>query len=337
MSSIISADPAGVPLITTLQDLTIIEAFDPGANEPKYTTFYVLTPEDDLFFGESPKGKRELTLEECRALLKRVDDGEIYPHVPTDLPLTIAPAELNGSNAFIKRPGLVCYESMKGTDYVPKSVLDETTIMEKISKRPHPNIVKYHGCRVNRGRITALVLELLDQTLTQFKPDGKLQSLDRDKFVEALQSAVDYLHSLGLAHNDINPDNIMVKDGMPVLIDFGSCAPVGQRLQSLGTEGWYEELFFTSQFKHDIYAMGKLREWLTSSTEEKINMVPIIDPNELITQLKAHNIETEVNKGNWTMAADPKKAMAAIKLYTEKKQEHATKDPIADGVNEESE
>ncbi|KAI0552841.1 kinase-like domain-containing protein [Xylaria curta] len=240
------------------------------ANKPKYTTFYTLTPEDELFFGESTKGKRELFLEQYRALLKRVDDEEIYPQVPTDLQLTIAPAELDDSNVFIKRPGLNCYESIKGTDYVPKSVLDERTIMEKVSKTPHPNIVRYYGCG---ERITALFLELLDQTLTQFKSDGKIQSLDKDKFVGALQSAVDYLHSLGLAHNDINPDNIMVKDGMPVLIDFGSCAPVGQRLQSLGTEGWYEELFFTSQFKHDIYAMNKLREWLTSSTEEVVRVL----------------------------------------------------------------
>ncbi|KAI0194767.1 kinase-like domain-containing protein [Xylaria flabelliformis] len=268
MSSIVSADRAGAPLITSFRDLTIIEAFDPGANKPKYTTFYTLTTEDELFFGESTKSKRELSLEEYRALLKRVGDDEIYPQVPAGLQLTIAPADLDDSNAFIKRPGLNCYESMKGTNYVPKSVLEETTVMEQVSKTPHPNIIKYHGCRVNRGRITALVLELLDQTLTQFKSDGKLQSLDKDKFVRALQSAVDYLHSLGLAHNDINPDNIMVKDGMPVLIDFGSCAPVGQRLQSLGTEGWYEELFFTSQFKHDIYAMGKLREWLSLSNEE---------------------------------------------------------------------
>ncbi|KAI8947836.1 kinase-like domain-containing protein [Xylaria longipes] len=270
MSSTVLTDSAGAPPVTSFQDLTIIEAFDPGSNKPKYTTFYSLTPGDELFFGESTKGKRELSLEEYRALLKRVGDEEIYPQVPTNLQLTIAPAELDNSNAFIKRPGLNCYESMKGTNHVPKSVLDETTIMELVSKTPHPNIIGYHGCRVKRGRITALVLELLDQTLTQYKSDGKLQSLDKDAFISNLQSAVDYLHSLGLAHNDINPDNIMVKDGMPVLIDFGSCAPVGQRLQSLGTEGWYEELFFTSQFKHDIYSMGKLREWLTSSAEEEV-------------------------------------------------------------------
>lgn len=73
---------------------------------------------------------------------------------------------------------------------------------------------------------------------------------------------MDYLHSLGLAHNDINPDNIMVRDGEPVLIDFGSCQPFGARLQSLGTRGWYDELFFTSEKKHDEFSMRKMREWL---------------------------------------------------------------------------
>lgn len=53
----------------------------------------------------------------------------------------------------------------------------------------------------------------------------------------------------------------MVRDGMPVLIDFGSCQPFGHRLQSLGTRGWYEELFNTSEKKHDTYSLGKLREW----------------------------------------------------------------------------
>ncbi|KAI0203110.1 kinase-like domain-containing protein [Astrocystis sublimbata] len=259
-------DESSAPIINSFQDLTISEAFDPGADKPKYTTFYTLTAEDNLFFGQSPKGKREIPLEEYCALLQRVADDEVYPQVPADLQFTIAPPQSDDSNTFIKRPGLNCYESMKGTNYIPKSVLDETMVMERISTSHHPNIIKYHGCHVNRGRITALVLELLDQTLTQFKSDGKLQSLDQNKLVAGLQSAVDYLHSLGLAHNDINPDNIMIKDGLPVLIDFGSCAPVGERLQSLGTPGWCEDVFFTSQFKHDTYSMGKLCEWLSSDS-----------------------------------------------------------------------
>ncbi|KAH7269016.1 uncharacterized protein BKA55DRAFT_497457, partial [Fusarium redolens] len=145
---------------------------------------------------------------------------------------------------------------------INKELLAETFTMEKISQPAHPNIIGYHGCRVRRGRITSIVLEKLDQTLQQFSATPEFEKLDKPNFLEALQSAVAYIHSLGLAHNDINPHNIMVKHGMPILIDVGSCQPVGQRLQSLGTDGWYEELFFTSEQKHDTYSLNKLREWI---------------------------------------------------------------------------
>lgn len=248
----------------SLRDLTIIESFDVGATEAKYVTFYLVTPEDRLYFGQLFKKKKEITPAEYYAALEHVPGSEIYPLVPEDLdtPLTIAPDGLDDVSAFIKRPGLVCYETMKGTNYIPKEILQETTIMEQISKTPHPHIVSYFGCRVRYGRITSLFMERLDQTLKQYIHEPGYAQLDKTRFADALESAVAYLHSLGLAHNDINPDNIMVRDGMPVLIDFGSCQPFGGRLQSLGTHGWYEEEFYTSQAKHDTYGLAKLREWL---------------------------------------------------------------------------
>ncbi|POR37654.1 Uncharacterized protein TPAR_02142 [Tolypocladium paradoxum] len=250
------------PAVTSLQDLTIIEAWDPGANKAKYVTFYLVTPDEEVYFGQSSKNKRDLTLAEYSSALEYISDDEIYPAVPSNVALTIAPDNLDSALLFIKRPGLNCYETMKGSSYVPKALLDETLIMEQVSQRQHPNIIRYHGCRVRRSRITAIVLEHLDLTLTQYASTPAFQQLDKAKFIEALESAVDYVHSLGLAHNDINPDNIMVKGDMPVLIDFGSCQPYGKRLQSLGTRGWYEELFFTSEKKHDQYSLGRLREWL---------------------------------------------------------------------------
>lgn len=254
-------------LVTSLQDLTIIEAWDSETNTSKYITFYIVNADEEVYFGQSFKNKREMTLAEYNDALEPIRDVEIYPEVPTGIELTIAPASLDDSSAFIKRPGLNDYEIMKGSNYIPRALLDETLIMEQISKSTHPKIIRYHGCRVRRGRITAILLERLDQTLTQYVSTPNFQQLDKIKFSEALESAVDHLHSLGLAHNDINPDNIMVKDGMPVLIDFGSSQPFGKRLQSLGTKGWYEELFFTSEKKHDTYSLNKLREWLQSRAE----------------------------------------------------------------------
>jgi serine/threonine protein kinase len=255
-------DTKKAPILTSLRDLTIIEAWDSENNTSKYITFYVITPDEEVWFGQSSKKKREMTLAEYQAALEPIEDDEIYPTCPAGIDLTIAPDHLDDSCAYIKRPGLYSYEDMKGTNYISKSVLDETLIMEQISKTPHPYIVKYHGCRVRRGRITAIVLEQLDCTLSQYVSTPGFEGLDKARFLEALESAVDYLHSLGVAHNDISPDNIMVRDGMPVLIDFGSCALYGMRLQSLGTPGWCEETFFTSEKKHDSFSLGKLREWL---------------------------------------------------------------------------
>jgi len=250
------------PPVTSLRDLTIIEAWDSETNTPNYVTFYLVTDDEEVYFGQSSKNKMDMTLAEYSAALEHIRDDEVYPEVPTDTQLKIAPESLDDSSAFIKRPGLNCYETMKGSNYIPRALLEETLIMEQISKSSHPNIVGYYGCRVRRGRITAILLERLDQTLAQYTSTPDFQQLDKVRFIEALESAVDYLHSLGLAHNDINPDNIMVKDRKPVLIDFGSSQPFGKRLQSLGTEGWYEEIFFTSEKKHDTYALNKLREWL---------------------------------------------------------------------------
>ena len=95
---------------------------------------------------------------------------------------------------------------------------------------------------------------------------------DIPAFLAELQSAVDHLHSIGLAHNDINPYNIMIKGGHPVLIDFGGCAIPGNRVDFLGTNGWREKAFWFSEIDHDTYSMNKLRTWLENGgkhTEEK--------------------------------------------------------------------
>ena len=134
----------------------------------KYTTFYLVTPEEEAYFGQSSKNKKDMTFAEYDAALERIKDEEIFPEVPTDVKLTITPPDLDEYSVFIKRLGLNCYEAMKGSNYITKALLDETLIMEQISQSPHPNIIVYHGCRVKRGRITAIVLERLDETLTQY-------------------------------------------------------------------------------------------------------------------------------------------------------------------------
>lgn len=250
------------PKLTSLQDLTLVEAWDTEKNEPKYVTFYHITADEEVWFGQSFKNKRSLTLDEYREALERVPDEDVYPEIPSNIQVTLAPDNIPDS-VHIKRPGLDSYEIMKGTHYIVKNVLDETLIMEKISKTQHPNIIKYYGCRTKRGRITSLVLKEHEYTLTQYIRQPGFQHLDKARFMDSLYSAVNYIHSLGLAHNDINPHNVMIgEDDLPILLDFGSCALYGERLESLGSEGWCEKPFFTSEKAHDDFGLRKMREWI---------------------------------------------------------------------------
>ena len=78
-----------------------------------------------------------------------------------------------------------------------------------------------------------------------------------------IEAAVSHLHSLGLAHNDLNPSNVVLdKSNEPILIDFGSCRPFGRELVSTGTPGWVDEDFTTSEKEHDLKALPKIRKWL---------------------------------------------------------------------------
>lgn len=95
------------------------------------------------------------------------------------------------------------------------------------------------------------------------KDKALLESIDRNSFVAGIESAIAHLHSLGLAHNDLNPANIMLgKSKEPILIDFDSCRPFGEGLLSGGTRGWTDEKLDTSAKENDLAAIPKIVKWL---------------------------------------------------------------------------
>jgi serine/threonine protein kinase len=134
--------------------------------------------------------------------------------------LTVAPHGLDKAAVYIKRTGLKFWpEFIFRGRFIRNQLLQEALTMERICKSswgPHPCIVQYHGCRIHRGRITNVVLENVGEHTLDYiaycEPDRSIfEGLDRDAFIAGVESAVTYLHSLGMAHNDINPYNIMVR------------------------------------------------------------------------------------------------------------------------------
>lgn len=90
--------------------------------------------------------------------------------------------------------------------------------------------------------------------------------------VSAIKSALDHLHSLELAHNDLSPLNVMFTDkGEPVLLDFDTCHAVGTKLEKGGNVGEWEgipaDVFKESSIECDEKALDYLSVWLKTKCE----------------------------------------------------------------------
>lgn len=226
-----------------------------------YSSFGYVTNDYTAYFGQSTLRKYALTSKDIRDSLKLLPDEEVYPQAPSNL--TVIPIKDEGK-LFIKGPKL--NTAFIGTKELPKLLLQEAETLELIAHHPHPNIVRYYGCLVRRGLIVGLGLERCEVTMEERLRAG-LQDFDVDTFMGQITSAVKHLHSMGLAHNDINPANIMFNERGPILIDFGSCQPFGCTLITAGTPGWIDDDFMLSAPQHDETALEKIRAWL----EEKVN------------------------------------------------------------------
>jgi serine/threonine-protein kinase len=109
------------------------------------------------------------------------------------------------------------------------------------------------------------------QTLTKvIQSQGRLNENTVSAILLSLLSVLDYVHSKGIIHRDIKPDNIILRsqDNKPVLIDFGAVKetirtvvnPSGYPTQSLviGTPGYMpsEQAIGRPVYATDIYSLG---------------------------------------------------------------------------------
>jgi hypothetical protein len=266
---------AAPPPLRSLDELEVSEIFRTQSRdgsrpaEFESTSFLHVDADGAVWFGSLPVRKGDLSLELARAHLEPVPPGDTYPLAPPGL--TVSPIQEEGADVYVKRPRLIAYSLFSVRTTLADMLLQEAAALERVRARPHRHLARYHGALVRRGRVQGLVLARYRTTLRARLEDDPPESrahFDGRACVAALRGAVAHLHGLGLAHNDINPANVMLDgEDAPVLIDFGSCAPFGERLVSTGTPGWMEdEEFETSERSHDVFALGVLEKWVLERT-----------------------------------------------------------------------
>ncbi|KAK0777697.1 hypothetical protein LTR75_015871 [Friedmanniomyces endolithicus] len=228
--------PNSVSSTVTKQDVNLFEVFAAASGAFRRTLFTHVDTDERAWAGEAHKiPKYDLTDEDIRAKLQKIPDHDAFPKMTQDI--SLLPQHSDATELFFKRPQIHCLLEEFGGSIVPQMLLEEAQVMEVLARHPHPNIVRYHGCVVRRGRITGLALTRYQKILDHLFYDDA-SGIDLDRFECQCRDAIDYIHSLGLAHNDLNPSNIALdRNNDPVIIDWGSCKEFGELLLSAGTPG----------------------------------------------------------------------------------------------------
>ncbi|KAF2224974.1 kinase-like domain-containing protein [Elsinoe ampelina] len=226
------------------------------------STFSFIDEQDRVYYAEAPVRKAELQESELSTHLRPVNDECIYPKAQSSFTIAL---RSKYRDCYLKRPKLALFSPSEDDVTVPTLLREEAETMEFLRKRPHPNIARYHGCSVRRGYVVGLLLERHEATLEDAIKANE-DNHDKVKWIADIESGIEHLHTLGLAHNDLNPTNIMIdKHGRAIIIDFGSCKPFGAMLITAGTPGWVDdEDFATSERSHDEIALKKLKTWLNT-------------------------------------------------------------------------
>jgi len=85
----------------------------------------------------------------------------------------------------------------------------------------HPNIISVLDYGFDEERMPFFTMELMDnaQTLLEAGEDQSIE-IQTQLLIQILQALV-YLHRRGIIHRDLKPDNVLVKDGVVKVLDFG--------------------------------------------------------------------------------------------------------------------
>jgi serine/threonine-protein kinase len=112
---------------------------------------------------------------------------------------------------------------------------------EAASGLDHPNVVTVIDVGRSEGGLLYLVMDFVDGELLSARIDrGPMAADEVVRLARAMAQGLQHAHERGLVHRDFKPDNVILADGVPRIVDFGLAITVepsseSARLTGLGS------------------------------------------------------------------------------------------------------
>lgn len=151
------------------------------------------------------------------------------------------------------------------TRYIFRHFYGSSEVYQKLLTISCPNLPQIMDVGKRDGRTAVLEEYVTGDTLGNILEGGLLTAAEAKQITRQLCSALWVLHSMGVVHRDVKPDNVIIRGKEAVLIDFDAARTykntIVQDTQILGTTGFAApEQYGLSQSdgRADIYALGIL-------------------------------------------------------------------------------
>ena len=152
-----------------------------------------------------------------------------------------------------------------GTRYIFRLFYGNSEVYQMLLGISCPNLPRIMEVGEKDGRTALLEEYVQGDTLGELLKGGLLSVAEAKQITRQLCQALWVLHSMGVVHRDVKPDNVIIRGNEAVLIDFDASRVYKNEIQEdtqiLGTTGFAApEQYGLSQSdgRADIYALGVL-------------------------------------------------------------------------------
>lgn len=198
--------------------------------------------------------------------MKKFALKEFYPR---EVEMTMSRIMSMGNYTMIETEGVI--RELKARFYQEAKLL--SIINGKSHKYNIYNVPMIYGVPFEEGERTLYLMEYIEgPTLTkEIENWGPMPENTAVDIIEQIARVLNYAHKQGLIHGDISPNNIILRNGAPVLVDFGNAMSYNDDLFLSSIEA--ENMSTYQMFQHALDKVTTQKESLFDEPEVHIDNI----------------------------------------------------------------